>query len=251
MSRPAAVCVVLVMLSVCPAYAEVTSLHTDRQLYSVDMQISFAGTVDSSDRQKLVNLIVHDPNGRIVLMTGQYAAADNTFQVHANTDDPSQFGLKGTYTATAFLDSASAGKSVSFDFTPDGSPVEHKPESVGAPDQTPSKNHYVSSLTENVRASDLTNASEPQAEVVHEIPLGTPPGTTYVIMIAAGVAIVAFVIYRRKARSKTASPVQAEPDVEGEAGEADYAMQILKNRLAKGEITIDEFKSTKDALSEP
>ncbi|MDE2588799.1 MAG: SHOCT domain-containing protein, partial [Patescibacteria group bacterium] len=31
----------------------------------------------------------------------------------------------------------------------------------------------------------------------------------------------------------------------------DLAMTILKSRLARGEITLDEFKATKDALAEP
>jgi uncharacterized membrane protein len=34
-----------------------------------------------------------------------------------------------------------------------------------------------------------------------------------------------------------------------EKKDEDYAMMILKNRLAKGEITIEEFKILKDELS--
>jgi len=33
--------------------------------------------------------------------------------------------------------------------------------------------------------------------------------------------------------------------------EEDYSLMILKNRLAKGEITIEEFNRLKDALKEP
>ncbi|WP_166390914.1 SHOCT domain-containing protein [Candidatus Nitrosotalea sp. TS] len=38
---------------------------------------------------------------------------------------------------------------------------------------------------------------------------------------------------------------------QGDETRGNYALGILKNRLAKGEITIEEFKVLKDALSEP
>jgi uncharacterized membrane protein len=79
----------------------------------------------------------------------------------------------------------------------------------------------------------------------------------YPAIILAGVVIVVAILYMRKkqrlsdnlveTRKETFVPVEITPEPQ----EDDHAMMILKNRLAKGEITIDEFKALKDELLEP
>ncbi|SRR5579875_1255797 len=243
-----------------PAFAEVETLQTDRQLYSVDMYIKFSGTVDSTDAGKLVNLMVFNPDGKLVLVTGDLSAANGTFQIVANTNDPTQFGNKGAYGATAFVNTQATGKTIYFDFSPDGSPVTHVTQSNqtaqegSAPiaSQSPGARHFESVIGENLSAQDLTNMSMGQgsptaAETPHGVGISD---VIYPAMAACGAAIVGVITYR-KVRSRKVAPTQPPAKQEEGEGMHDPAMVILKNRLAKGEITLDEFKATRDALAEP
>jgi len=78
----------------------------------------------------------------------------------------------------------------------------------------------------------------------------------YPMISLVGVGIVVTILYFRKKR-KSSSNAEMRKDAPApiestsERQDVDYAMAILKNRLAKGEITIDEFKTLKDELSEP
>ncbi|MDE1762695.1 MAG: hypothetical protein KGH88_00415 [Thaumarchaeota archaeon] len=243
-------------------------MQSDRALYSVDMNVYFTGTVDSTDSQKLVNLLIQDPNGKIVLMTGRFAAQNDTFQIIVNTNDPSQFYLKGTYKAVAFVDNESSGKTISFDFSPDGSPVIHQTNGSSAANQTaesknasggntlqpPNLNH-TAQLHENTTIVGMVNTSKiAKSESNHVQPNGYDLGNIlYPSMAACGAGIVGFIVYLRMQRSKTKSgqskkSVSLNPAADEKE---DYALTVLKNRLAKGEMTLDEFKATKDALSEP
>jgi uncharacterized membrane protein len=77
----------------------------------------------------------------------------------------------------------------------------------------------------------------------------------YPVITLVGVGIVVAILYLRKKQkilsgtieTKTSTmPVAPAPEPQ----EDDHAMMILKNRLAKGEITVDEFKALKEELSE-
>lgn len=79
-------------------------------------------------------------------------------------------------------------------------------------------------------------------------------GLVYPLITLAGVAIVVGILYMKKkqklfanAGKKKEIPV-APVEVQPEPKEDDHAMMILKNRLAKGEITLDEFKALRDEL---
>ncbi|GEM_PF-2068082 len=248
-----------------PAYAEVTSLYTDRNLYSIDMSIFFTGTVDSADSQKLVNLMIQDPNGKLVMMTGTFAQPNDTFQIVVNTNDQRQFYLKGAYSATAFIDSKSTGKTIYFDFSPDGSQVIHaatesqneSSSNVGnnmSPGSSASK-HYDSILHESVQITGATNSSQkiPLPQDGSVLPSATydVANILYPIMAVCGGGLVGFILYKRKKRQNNATEKSQQTVPTGDIADQDYAMMILKNRLAKGEISIDEFKATKDALGEP
>lgn len=253
----------LLLLVFNPVYAEVTSLQTGRSLYSIDMQISFTGSTESADSQKLVNLVIQDPYGKIVLMTGGFAEPNGTFHITVNTNDESQFGIKGTYSATAFVNEKSTGKTIFFDFSPDGSPVAHvvpQQSAVGTSKNSGTNTtqyglgskRYEYSLYESPDISDKIAASK-NSILATSGQLAGPndlSGVVYPVMIAFGAAIVGFIFYRRVKRSKVAGGDKLPEPASEEGGETDYAMMILKNRLAKGEITIDEFKATKAALGE-
>ena len=224
------------------------------------MSIYFSGTVDTTDAGRLVNLMVFNPTGTMVLITGKIADANGTFQIAANTNDPSQFGGKGIYKATAFVNSESTGRTIYFDFSPDGSPVAHPQSGVegtspGGTETSASQQGgkiFKSVIAEDLSSNDLANMSMGQG-IFHSVSGGPHPlgisDVIYPAMAACGAAIVGFVLYNRSRPRKETTP-EAKPGVEG-TEEEDYAMQILKNRLAKGEITLEEFKATRDALAEP
>jgi len=79
----------------------------------------------------------------------------------------------------------------------------------------------------------------------------------YPVISLIGVGIVVYILYLRKKRKPLGDAVTAKkdtvvsPEVISDKKDGDYAMMILKNRLAKGEITVGEFKALKDELSEP
>lgn len=256
---------ILLSLTVIPASAEVTSLQTDRALYSVDMSIEFTGTIDNTDAQKLVNLMIQDPNGKIVLMTGKYADLNNAFQITVNTNDQTQFYLKGTYTAIAFVDSKQTGRTVTFDFSPDGSPVYH-PAQQASPSSTPVSNptqqeatlkNDQSGLSNNLKIQDTINITK-----IHSVPSVTEASESthdfglldfiYPAMAACGAGLVGFIIYQRKKGKKLTVEQPRQNSVQTmEPDEQDPAIIVLKSRLANGEITLEEFKATKEVLSEP
>lgn len=251
-----------------PAYAEVTSLQTDRPLYAIDMNVYFTGTVDSADSQKLVNLLIKDPNGKIILMTGKFAAINDAFQITINTNDPSQFYLKGTYQATAYVDSASNGKTIFFDFSPNGSPVTHSTtpqnginSSNAVGNDTLSKTSEFKQhefvLHENMNITDTGNTSKSIPLITSNVKQSSNEHNletiVYPAMIVCGVGIVGLIAYRKMKMSKAESGQSKKSIhvIDGIDNHEDYALAVLKNRLARGEITIEEFKAMKDALDEP
>ena len=78
----------------------------------------------------------------------------------------------------------------------------------------------------------------------------------YPVISLVGVALVVAILYLKKKqklfgnlhtkKEQPLIPVEVQP----EPKEDDHAMMILKNRLAKGELTIEEFKELRDELSE-
>jgi hypothetical protein len=258
----------LFSLAIIPVYAEVTSLHTDRTLYAIDMNVYFTGTINQTTPQ-IVNLEINDPNGKLVLITGNASESDGNFQITVNTDNPAQFPLAGTYSATAFVNDLSGGKTVLFDFSPNGSPIVH---------QTPVTQNSTQ-LSQNINASNTSFQTNQQHEYVssevitindtltltkvNSAPTGSEQSSTtydfknilYPVMAICGAGIVGFILYRKKIGASksgmTSSLNHSSTIQDADESKGDYALVILKNRLAKGEITIEEFQILKDALSEP
>jgi uncharacterized membrane protein len=248
--------------SIAPSYAEVNSFQTDKPLYVHGNKIYFTGAVGIGDYQKRVNLVIHDPTGKFVLISGNYSDSIYTFEVVVNTNDANQFSTKGTYSATAFIGTQSGGKTIPFDFSPDGSPVIHLPPqntntTVTSNSGQPVTQHYQTQLSESIAMNDatgnLTKVKTPSIEkptVQYDF-----KNILYPVISLCGVGIVVTVIYFKKinlkpSAQKSHGPQQSTPIITHAEPEDDYALLILKNRLAKGEITLDEFKAVKDALSE-
>ena len=135
----------------------------------------------------------------------------------------------------------------------------------------PSSSQSSSSVTHNVTLSENVGIDDVSDNKAAQKSVSTPQNNLpsinftnfdiknilYPAISLVGVGIVIAVLYFRKKRKladtvskvKTATlpPIELGSEEKGD----DYAMAILKNRLAKGEITIDEFKTLKDELSEP
>lgn len=74
----------------------------------------------------------------------------------------------------------------------------------------------------------------------------------YPVIAVIGAGIVGSILYLRKIgvfpQQTSIKQKYAEPEI---AEQEDYAMMILKNRLAKGELTLEQFHSIKEVLLEP
>ena len=69
--------------------------------------------------------------------------------------------------------------------------------------------------------------------------------------VAAGVYVAKVMPRHRTVSESDYSPVKKTESGKPSLAEEDYAMMILKNRLAKGEISVEEFNERKRALQEP
>lgn len=131
----------------------------------------------------------------------------------------------------------------------------------------PTENHIVNqtssvNVVNNTVTKPVTHTEEKSAGTDMNTGQFDLDSSSFIYAIAGivGAAAVAAIIYGVKNKKKNKK--QAEPkDEQAQKTEAQektilppedqYPLMILKNRLAKGEITIEEFNELKDALKEP
>lgn len=109
---------ILLISTIVPAYAAVTSFHTDRTFYVKGDQVSISGTVDV-ESTGLVSIVFRDSNNKFVLLTQAFIQSDSAFKKYISTE--LKFTDHGIHNATAFIFNLTKGKTVSFDFSMDGS----------------------------------------------------------------------------------------------------------------------------------
>lgn len=118
---------VITLSALIPAYAEVTSLKTNLPFYKGGSSIYFSGTVLNTDpSHSPVTVLIFDPNNKFITLASGITDSNNTFQIVFDTSTPNtqqSMSLKGIYNATAFIANKTDGKTVSFVFSPDGSPM--------------------------------------------------------------------------------------------------------------------------------
>lgn len=243
-----------------PAYADVNSFQTDKSFYIPGNKIYFTGTVGINDYQKPVTLVIHDPTGKFILILGNYSDSIYTFKMTINTNDQAQFSTKGTYSATAFVESPSTGETIKFDFSPDGLPVIHAPNANETETNNPTSTtlqHFHSQVNENMATNDL--AGNPQkiqttTPSSSEKPTSqlSPSTILYPLISLCGVGIVAGVLFMKRRRKSTLAVQEHSVTTQTDDEQMDdYALTVLKNRLAKGEINLEEFNAIKNVLAEP
>jgi hypothetical protein len=120
-------------------------------------------------------------------------------------------------------------------------------------------------LSENMNLGDsIGNASASNMEKISENKLLSIDfnNVLYPLIILAGAGIIIAVLYAKKNKlwfnfdfkpmnKKNVDDPTKSVEKDDDFVEEDYSLMILKNRLAKGEITIEEFNRLKDALKEP
>ncbi|MEX0764429.1 MAG: hypothetical protein WD033_04560 [Nitrosopumilaceae archaeon] len=105
-------------------------------------------------------------------------------------------------------------------------------------------------------SGDTTVTGDKSGTTGISTPIDLGSNMLYVVIGLGGAGAIAGVVYGIKNKNRhnqDDKPVVKirEPSVKSTPSEDDYALMILKNRLAKGEITIDEFNALKEALKEP
>ena len=120
-------------------------------------------------------------------------------------------------------------------------------------------------LSENVNLGDsIDNASTSNMRTISENkPLLVDfNNMLYPLIALAGAGIIVAVLYAKKNKlwfnfdfkptnRQNVDDSMKSVEKDDDFVEEDYSFMILKNRLAKGEITIEEFNRLKDALKEP
>ncbi len=103
-----------------PVFAEVASIHIDKNLFSKEDQIKISGTVEE-DSTGFVTIVIRDQNDEFVLLTHSKIHHDNTFEKKIIVEN--QFDESGRYFAKGFILDMSESEIINFDVSLDGLPI--------------------------------------------------------------------------------------------------------------------------------
>ena len=106
-----------------PAFAEVTSIQTNENLFYKGDDIEFSGSVER-DSTGLVTIVIRDINDEFVLLTQATINHDDTFEKSVKIEN--RFTEHGTYSATGFILNMTRGVTSEFDVSLNGIPIHHE-----------------------------------------------------------------------------------------------------------------------------
>jgi hypothetical protein len=104
------------------AFAEVTSLKTNNELFYKGDQIEFSGKVEEGSTG-LVTIVIRDHAEKFVLLTQAVINHDNTFEKSIKVEN--KFIESTTYSATGFILNMTTGITANFDVSLNGIPIKH------------------------------------------------------------------------------------------------------------------------------
>jgi len=107
------------------AFAEVTSLKTNNELFYKGDQIEFSGIVEE-DSTGLVTIVIRDHDAKFVLLIQSMINHDNTFEKSIKVEN--KFIESNTYSATGFILNMTKGITANFDVSLNGLPIKQVKE---------------------------------------------------------------------------------------------------------------------------
>src|SRR2546428_260902 len=264
----------LVPSTLVSAYAEVASLKTNAAFYTPATKIYFTGTVPKEDVGKAVYLAIHDPTGKFINpLQGTMSNADGTFAFTITPDKQFSYRVSAINSAGVSNPSSVVYSTTLSAQTQTTNNGQSNPTSGSNNDQSVDKiiqqrieaakklkellnqqngRQLHANLYENLGVSDLSATLTGDSSGQYDF-----NNALYPLIALGGVGIVVAILYSRKRfipQLVTSNQKKIEiPETMPSSGEPedDYALMILRNRLAKGEITVQDYKSVKDALDEP
>ena len=107
----------LILLMIMPAYGDVTSLKTDKSVYSIDDKITFSGTSDNPG--ELVHISIKNSFGNVVHFRSGVTNSTGHFSLVPILADDQIFDKSGTFEVTAFGDTQQVqnGTRLSLDYS--------------------------------------------------------------------------------------------------------------------------------------
>ncbi len=259
--------ILLTLFSIVPAFAEVSSLDTDSDLFFQNENIKFIGTVEEATTG-LVTIVIRDANEEFILLTQATINPDKTFERRIPIED--NFSEKGLYYATGFILTLTKGVTTEFEIIPDNiedienqlqlesQEMIHVNENIIEPVYEPVREPivYLEEETQSKVQSLIDNEIIPEAEAVSDVK-STPTDNSEIAQVSlavVGLGILFGAVYgiKRKVddnskqisinrdiiKKKLIRPIiRSNPE------------NILQIRLAKGEITVNEYEILKAKLS--
>ena len=155
----------LVITTITPAFAEVTSLQTNSESFYKGDQITFSGIVEK-DSIGLVTIVIRDLNDKFVILAQAVINHDNTFEKTIKIGD--KFLEHGIYNVAGFILNMTKGVSTEFGVSLTGvrvileeAPIENEPiEEKLILEDEPKKETEVENIITTTSIADFVDSNK-------------------------------------------------------------------------------------------
>ena len=277
----------LTLFSMVPAFAEVSSLDANSDLFFKNEDVKFTGTVEDGTTG-LVTIVIRDINEEFILLTQATINPDNTFEREISIDD--SFSESGFYRATGFILTLTKGVSTTFEIIPDNIEDIQDQLQFDSQESIPINENFLEPVYEPVPEPEPVYEPVPEPEPVYE-PVPEPEP---VIHIESQSTVQNLIDNEIIPKAEAASVVESTPTDNSEIAQVSLAVaglgilfgavygikrkvddnskqisinrdiikkklirpiigsnpeNILQTRLAKGEITVNEYEILRSKLN--